>query len=174
MADHLPAGSAAGLPALRAGRTGTALLPRQDRGGTQHAGQFAGPQMGVHLHDARDVRRRVLRLVPALLLHLVRRRLLCVDDHSAEFRHTARRLPVPPQGRQRFRRKDVRCLPDDQRHRRSPAAGHSRRDALHGCKLHGGPPQLGQRRRQRQRSGPRRGTVSKRSETCATWRWGWP
>ena len=24
------------------------------------------------------------------------------------------------------------------------------------------------------RSGPRRGTVSKRSETCATWRWGWP
>lgn len=37
-----------------------------------------------------------VRLVPALLLHLVRRRLLCLDDHSAEFRHTARRLPVPP------------------------------------------------------------------------------
>lgn len=64
------------------------------------------------------LRRRILRLVPALLLHVVRRRVLCMDGDPAGVRHPGRGLRIPPQTGQRLRRKDIQRIPDDQRHRR--------------------------------------------------------
>ena len=150
MVHRLPAGSLARLPALRAGRSGATLRTGPQRGGAQPARQFAGPQMGTDLHHPRHLRRRLLRLVPALLLDLVRRGVLCVAGYSALLRGAGRLLRIPPQARQRVRREDVQRLPAHQRCTRPPAARHRRFDPVHRRALHGRPPQLGQcGRRQR-------------------------
>jgi len=144
VADHFAFGGLAGLPDVRAGRSGAALHDRPHRRGAQHAGQLAGPQVGVHLHDARDVRRGVLRLVPVVLLHVVRRGVLRLDGHSAVLRHSGRGLRIPPQTGQRLRRTDLQRLPARQRRVRPAAHRHGRGNLLHGGGIHRRPPQPGQ------------------------------
>lgn len=50
--------------------------------------------MGTHVHDARHVRRSLLRVVPALLQHELRRGLLRLDADPARIRHSGRLVRV--------------------------------------------------------------------------------
>ena len=95
MVPDLPAGSFAGLPALRAGRPKPALHHRTYGTRTQPDRQFAGPQMGTHVHYAGNFRRRVFRLVPAFLLDQFRRGVLRLDADSAGLRPTSRFVRIP-------------------------------------------------------------------------------
>ena len=100
MAHHLGAGSPAGVSALCAGRAVDARV--RPRPGAAHAhGQLAGAQVGVHVHHAGHLRGGVFRLVPAVLLHELRRRLLAVDAHLVQLCGASRELRVPHQGGQR-------------------------------------------------------------------------
>ena len=147
MVPHLPAGGVAGLPALRTGRSGIALHDGAHRSRTRPGRQRARPQMGVHLHDARHLRRRVLRLLPVILLDIVRRRILRLDGHSAGLRRAGRLLRIPPQTVQRTRPTHLRGLSGTQRRGGAAAAGRRRGHILHRRGVHRQPHEHGRRGR---------------------------
>ena len=115
VAGHFAFGGLAGLPDVRAGRSGAALHDRPHRRGAQHAGQLAGPQVGVHLHDARHLRRCLFRLFPSVLQHQLRRCLLVVDDYPLQFRVAGRQLRIPVEGGQSAGQEHVSRLPGAER-----------------------------------------------------------
>ena len=142
MVHHLAARGAAGLPAVRTGRTSDALHDRTHRNGTQPDRQLAGTEMGTHVHDARHVRRSLLRVVPALLQHELRRGLLRLDADPARIRHSGRLVRVPTQAVELSGRKDVQRLSDRQRHSGDFPARNGRRHAVLRRAVHGRPGQL--------------------------------
>ena len=74
---------------------GQGLLYTMGRTEAERDRQFAGPQMGTHVHYAGNFRRRVFRLVPAFLLDQFRRGVLRLDADSAGLRPTSRFVRIP-------------------------------------------------------------------------------
>ncbi len=73
------------VPALRAGRQLVALHSGQNRRGTPPDDKQHRSQVGNNIHHTCNIRRSVLRLLPSVLQHQFRRRLLAVDAHSLTF-----------------------------------------------------------------------------------------
>ncbi len=79
------------------GGQGCCRSSRTLRGGAHGAPRVAGPQMGADLHDARRLRRRLLRVVSALLRRQLRRRMLRVAGAPPPLRDAGRGVRIPRQ-----------------------------------------------------------------------------
>ena len=115
MAAHRRAGRGSRVPAVRPGRTDSSLRKKLP-GTAPDDGELPRPQMGTHLHHSGGLRRSLLRFIPPVLLHKLRRSLLAVDAYTAQLRGAGIQLRIPPQERQPLRNPILRRPADVQRH----------------------------------------------------------
>ena len=125
---------ASGVPALRAGRTDHAF-PAIHRITAHDDHQLARQEMGADIHHPCGVWRSILRVIPALLLHELRRRLLALDAHTLQLRTPGCELRIPPQTGQHIRHPHLRRFPVHKRMRRVHTARSGRRHDVFGAEF---------------------------------------
>ena len=130
MVSCLLVGSTVGFLAFRARRTVLAFHDRQNRITTKDVAQLDRAQMGVYLYDLGYFRRRVLRLLPAILVDQLRRCLLGMDVDTGLFRATGRILRVPVEKGDSAGLKDISGIIAAERYPGSRPVGYGHRHVL--------------------------------------------